>query len=77
MLDVLWEDNHLIFLNKPTGVPVQGDSSGDRHLQEMVEEYIRVKYQKPGAAFVGLVHRIDRPVSGVVIMAKSSKALTR
>jgi len=43
MLDVLWEDNHLIFLNKPTGVPVQGDSSGDRHLQEMVEEYIRVK----------------------------------
>ena len=77
MLDVLWEDNHLIFINKPSGVPVQGDSSGDRHLQDMVEEYIRVKYQKPGAAFVGLVHRIDRPVSGVVVMAKSSKALTR
>lgn len=77
MLDVLWEDNHLLFANKPAGVPVQGDSTGDRHFLEMAEEYIRVTYQKPGAAYVGLVHRIDRPVSGVVLFAKTSKALTR
>jgi 23S rRNA pseudouridine1911/1915/1917 synthase len=77
MFDVLWEDNHLLFANKPAGVPVQGDSTGDQHFLEMAEEYIRVKYNKPGAAYVGLVHRIDRPVSGVVLFAKTSKALTR
>ena len=77
MFDVLWEDNHLLFANKPAGVPVQGDSTGDVHFLEMAEEYIRVKYNKPGAAFVGLVHLIDRPVSGVVLFAKTSKALTR
>lgn len=76
-MDILWEDNHLLFANKPAGVPVQGDSTGDEHFLEMVEEYIRVKYQKPGAAYVGLVHRIDRPVSGIVLFAKTSKALSR
>jgi 23S rRNA pseudouridine1911/1915/1917 synthase len=77
MIDVLWEDNHLIIVNKPAGVPTQGDETGDAHLLGMTEEYIRVKYNKPGAAYVGLVHRIDRPVSGAVILAKTSKALVR
>ena len=77
MIDVLWEDNHLMFVNKAAGIPVQGDSTGDTHLLEMAEEYIRVKYKKPGAAYVGLIHRIDRPVSGIVLFAKTSKALVR
>lgn len=77
MLEVLWEDNHLLIVNKPSGLPVQGDETGDTHLMELAEEYIRIKYKKPGAAFVGLIHRIDRPVSGTVMLAKTSKALTR
>lgn len=76
-LDVLYEDNHLIAVNKPVGMLVQGDISGDRTLIDEVEDYLREKYQKPGKIFVGLVHRIDRPVSGVVLVARTSKALAR
>lgn len=75
--DVLYEDNHLIAVNKHAGVNIQGDISGDFPLLEAVREYIRVKYQKPGNVFCGLIHRLDRPVSGVAIFARTSKALTR
>ena len=77
MVDVLWEDNHLLVINKPAGLAVQGDLTGDTHLLELAERYIAQKYNKPGKAFIGLVHRLDRPVSGVVVLAKTSKALTR
>jgi len=74
---VLFEDNHLIAVNKQSGEIVQGDKTGDIPLSEKVAEYLRVKYEKPGDAFIGVVHRIDRPVSGVVLMARTSKALSR
>lgn len=74
---ILYEDNHLIIVNKLAGEIVQGDKTGDVPLLELVREYIRVKYDKPGNVFCGLVHRIDRPVSGAVIFAKTSKALER
>lgn len=74
---VLYEDNHLIVINKRSGQIVQGDKTGDEPLSEMVKNYLKEKYQKPGNVFVGVVHRLDRPVSGVVIFAKTSKALTR
>ncbi len=74
---VLYEDNHLIVINKRSGQIVQGDKTGDEPLSVMVKNYLREKYQKPGNVFVGVVHRLDRPVSGVVIFAKTSKALTR
>lgn len=77
MLSVLYEDNHLIAINKPAGVLVQGDETGDMPLSEMVKEYVKEKYHKPGAVFLGVVHRLDRPVSGVVIFARTSKALSR
>jgi 23S rRNA pseudouridine1911/1915/1917 synthase len=76
-LEVLFEDNHLIAVNKPAGIGVQGDNTGDVHLLQMVAAYLQKKYNKPGAAFVGLIHRIDRPVSGVVLLARTSKALER
>lgn len=76
-LDVLYEDNHLIAVNKPNGMLVQGDETGDKTILGEVEEYIRKKYNKPGKVFTGLVHRIDRPVSGVVLVARTSKALSR
>lgn len=75
--EILFEDNHLLVINKPAGLLVQGDSTGDEPLSAKAEEYLRFKYKKPGAAFIGVAHRIDRPVSGVVIMAKTSKALSR
>ncbi|MEG2070856.1 MAG: RNA pseudouridine synthase, partial [Bacteroidales bacterium] len=74
---ILYEDNHLIVINKRAGEIVQGDKTGDEPLLEKVREYIRVRYDKPGNVFCGLVHRIDRPVSGAVIFAKTSKVLTR
>lgn len=74
---ILYEDNHLIIVNKKAGEIVQGDKTGDEPLLEKVRDYIRVKYAKPGNVFCGLVHRIDRPVSGAVIFAKTSKALER
>lgn len=76
-LQVLYEDNHLIVVNKRPGDIVQGDRTGDLPLSEVVKEYIKKKYRKPGAVFLGVVHRLDRPTSGVVIFARTSKALSR
>jgi 23S rRNA pseudouridine1911/1915/1917 synthase len=75
--EILFEDNHLLIINKPAGLLVQGDATGDEPLSAKAEEYLRFKYKKPGAAFVGVAHRLDRPVSGVVALAKTSKALSR
>jgi 23S rRNA pseudouridine1911/1915/1917 synthase len=77
MENILFEDNHLIALNKKPGEIVQGDKTGDKPMSEIVKDYIKEKMQKPGSAFIGVVHRIDRPVSGIVIFARTSKALTR
>lgn len=74
---ILFEDNHLLAINKPAGVLVQGDETGDVPLSELAQEYLRRKYNKPGKVFIGVVHRLDRPVSGVVLLAKTSKALAR
>ena len=76
-VEVLFEDNHLLAVNKPAGVLVQGDETGDKPLVEICKEYIKTKYRKPGEVFLGVVHRLDRPVSGVVVFARTSKALTR
>jgi 23S rRNA pseudouridine1911/1915/1917 synthase len=76
-LQVLYEDNHVLIVNKRAGDPVQSDMSGDKPLRDVVMEYLKEKYQKPGNVFVGLVHRLDRPTSGIVVFAKTSKALTR
>jgi len=76
-LHVLYEDNHLLVINKPTGVLVQGDATGDKPLSEICKDYIKVRYKKPGEVFLGVVHRLDRPVSGVVVFARTSKALER
>jgi 23S rRNA pseudouridine1911/1915/1917 synthase len=76
-MQVIYEDNHIIIVNKTNSEIVQGDKTGDKPLSEMVKEYIKVKYNKPGNVFVGVVHRLDRPVSGVVVFAKTSKALSR
>lgn len=76
-LEVLFEDNHLIAVNKRVGDITQGDKTGDLPLSEVVKEYIKRKYNKPGEVFLGVVHRIDRPTSGVVLFARTSKALTR
>lgn len=74
---ILYEDNHLLIVNKRSGEIVQGDKTGDIPLTEILKQYIKEKYNKPGEVFLGLVHRIDRPVSGAVIFARTSKALTR
>lgn len=74
---VLFEDNHLLVVNKPAGILVQGDETGDEPLVEICKQYIKVKYGKPGAVFLGVVHRLDRPVSGVIVFARTSKALAR
>jgi len=74
---ILYEDNHLIAVNKKPSDIVQGDKTGDKPLSEIVKSYIKKKYSKPGNVFVGVAHRIDRPVSGVVIFARTSKALSR
>jgi len=76
-LQILFEDNHLIVINKRCGDIVQGDKTGDTPLNEVVKSYIKTKYKKPGAVFLGTIHRLDRPTSGVVIYAKTSKALER
>ena len=77
MLNVLYEDNHLLVINKACGVLVQGDDTGDKPLADICKDYIKEKYQKPGEVFLGVVHRLDRPVSGVVVFARTSKALER
>lgn len=74
---LVFEDNHLIAVNKKNGVLVQGDETGDTPLSELVKEYLKKKYNKPGNVFAGVIHRIDRPVSGLVLLAKTSKALER
>ncbi|HEX5170537.1 MAG TPA: RluA family pseudouridine synthase [Cyclobacteriaceae bacterium] len=74
---VIHEDNHLLVVNKASGVLVQGDVTGDTPLVELCKQYIAEKYDKPGAVFLGVVHRLDRPVSGVVVFARTSKALER
>ena len=76
-LQVLYEDNHIIVINKRVGDIVQGDKTNDKPLSDVVKEYIKDKYDKPGAVFLGVVHRLDRPTSGIVLFAKTSKALTR
>lgn len=76
-MQVLYEDNHLIIVYKEAGEIVQADKSGDIPLSEIVKQWLKAKYNKPGNVFLGVVHRLDRPVSGLVIFAKTSKALTR
>jgi len=76
-LDVLYEDNHLIAINKGVSDIVQGDKTGDKPLVDIVKEYIKDKYNKPGNVFLGLPHRLDRPTSGIVLFARTSKALVR
>ena len=76
-MQVVYEDNHIIIVNKRSGEIVQGDKTGDTPLSETVKQYIKEKYQKPGEVFLGVVHRLDRPVSGLVVFARTSKALAR
>ena len=76
-LQILYEDNHIIAINKRCGDIVQGDKTGDKPLSEIVKSYLKEKYNKPGNVFLGVVHRIDRPTSGVVMFAKTSKSLSR
>lgn len=76
-MKVVYEDNHIIIVSKESGEIVQGDKTGDRPLSETVKEYLKEKYHKPGNVFLGVVHRLDRPVAGLVVFAKTSKALTR
>ncbi len=76
-LQILHEDNHIIVVNKRVGDIVQGDKTGDKPLSEVVKEYIKEKYNKPGEVFLGVVHRLDRPTTGIVVFARTSKALER
>jgi len=76
-MTVLYEDNHIIVVNKESGEIVQGDKTGDIPLSDIVKDWIKKKYNKPGNVFLGVVHRLDRPVQGVVVFAKTSKALSR
>ncbi len=76
-LQILFEDNHLIIINKRSGDIVQGDKTGDTPLNEIIKAYLKEKYNKPGNVFLGVVHRLDRPTTGIVVFAKTSKALER
>lgn len=76
-LKVLYEDNHIIIVNKRSGDIVQGDKTGDKPLSEVVKEYLKDKYNKPGNVYLGVTHRLDRPTTGIVVFAKTSKALPR
>lgn len=76
-MEIIYEDNHLIIVNKSCGEIVQGDRTGDKPLVEMVKDYLKTKYDKPGNVFCGVIHRLDRPVMGLVVFAKTSKALSR
>ena len=76
-LQVIYEDNHLIVVNKRPGDIVQGDKTGDTPLSEVVKDYLKIKYNKPGNVYLGVVHRLDRPTSGIVVFSKTSKALPR
>jgi 23S rRNA pseudouridine1911/1915/1917 synthase len=77
VIAILYEDNHLIAINKPSGILVQGDSTGDMPMVEIVKDFIKKRDQKPGNVFLGVIHRIDRPTSGIILFAKTSKALSR
>ena len=76
-LDVIYEDNSIIVVNKPQNVPTQADESGDKDMLTMVKEYVKEKYNKPGNVFIGLVHRLDRPTGGVMVFARNSKSASR
>lgn len=76
-LNVLYEDNHVIVVEKPVNIPSQGDKTGDVDMLSMVKDYLKNKYQKPGEVYLGLIHRLDRPVGGVMVFAKTSKAAAR
>jgi 23S rRNA pseudouridine1911/1915/1917 synthase len=76
-LDVLWEDNHCLAVNKPAGVPSQGDESGAASVIDLAARYLKERYRKPGNVYVGLLHRLDRPTSGALLLAKTSKAARR
>ena len=76
-MEILYEDNHIIVVSKPQGIASQPDESGDKDMFTLVKEYIKEKYNKPGDAFVGVVHRLDRPTGGVMVFAKTSKAAAR
>ena len=76
-MDVLYEDNHIVVVSKPQGVSSQPDESGDKDMLTQVKEYVKEKYNKPGEAFIGLVHRLDRPTGGVMVFARTSKAAAR
>lgn len=76
-MTILYEDNHLIIVNKAASEIVQGDKTGDKPMSETIKEYLKVKYNKPGNVFCGVTHRLDRPTSGIVVFAKTSKALVR
>ena len=76
-MTVVYEDNHIVVVNKTSSEIVQGDKTGDTPLSEMVKQYLKEKYNKPGNVFIGVTHRLDRPVSGLVVLAKTSKALPR
>ena len=76
-MEILYEDNHIIIVNKQAGEIIQGDKTGDRTVADEIKTYLKEKYNKPGAVFLGIPHRLDRPVSGVSIFARTSKALAR
>lgn len=76
-INVLYEDNHIIVVEKPTNIPSQGDKTGNIDMLQLVKQYIKEKYHKPGDVYLGLVHRLDRPVGGVMVFAKTSKAAAR
>src|SRR5699024_9200033 len=76
-MKILYEDNHLLIVEKPVNIPVQADSSGDKDLLSMLKEDIKIRYNKPGNVYLALVHRLDRPVGGVMLFAKTSKAASR
>ena len=77
MINVIYEDNHLLVVEKPVNIPVQADISGDKDLLSILKKYLKEKYNKPGNVYLGLVHRLDRPVSGIMVFAKTSKAAKR
>ncbi|MBQ4253732.1 MAG: RNA pseudouridine synthase, partial [Erysipelotrichaceae bacterium] len=77
MINILYEDNHLLVVEKPVNVAVQADDSRDKDLLTLLRQYLKDKYQKPGNVYLGLVHRLDRPVGGVMVFAKTSKAASR
>lgn len=76
-INVIYEDNHLLVVEKPINIPTQGDSSGDKDFLKILKEYIKEKYNKPGNVYLGLVHRLDRPVGGIMVFAKTSKCASR